>query len=80
MHLNVSTSRICLEPGQVVTLDDAEGVHLRTTRARLWVTEEGDASDFVVNPGEDFVVTHPGRTIIQALEPTWLDLEEQLAR
>lgn len=77
MHLNVTTSRISLRPGEVVALDDAEGVHIRTTAARLWVTEEGDQSDFVVAPGEDFVVSHPGRTLVQALDATWVDLDER---
>jgi len=42
----------------------------------VWVTEEGDCSDFVVNPGEEFVVSRKGRTVVQAIDTTWVDLQE----
>jgi hypothetical protein len=76
MHLNLTSSRVALQPGEVLTLDDAEGVHIRPRGAKVWITEEGDFSDFVVSPGDDFVVQHPGRTVVQAIDPTWVDLEE----
>ena len=76
MQLNLSSSRVALESGQVLTLDDAEGVHIRPRAAKVWVTEEGDCSDFVVSPGEDFVVQRTGRTVVQAIDSTWVDLEE----
>jgi DNA-binding beta-propeller fold protein YncE len=76
MHLKLTSSKVILEPGQVLTLDDAEGVHIRPDGAKVWVTEEGDCSDFVVNPGEDFVVSHAGRTVVQAIDKTWVDLQE----
>ena len=70
MQLNVTSSRVVLEPGQVLTLDDAKGVHIRPRGARVWITEEGDCTDFVVNPGEDFIVSHRGRTVLQAIDTT----------
>lgn len=76
MRLKVTTSKVVLEPGQVLTLDDAEGVHIRPQGAKVWITEEGDCSDFVVNPGEEFVVTGGGRTVVQAIDTTWVDLRE----
>ncbi len=76
MHLKTTSSRVSLEPGQVLTLEDARGVHVRPNKAKVWITEEGDCTDFVVNPGEDFVVNHAGRTVIQAIDPTWVDLQE----
>jgi Protein of unknown function (DUF2917) len=76
MRLKVSSSKVVLNPGQVLTIDDARGVHIRPKAAKVWVTEEGDCSDFVVAPGEDFVVSHAGRTLVQAIDSTWVDLEE----
>jgi hypothetical protein len=77
MHLKVTTSRVSLEPGQVIAIDDARGVHVRPQGAKVWITEEGEFSDFVVAPGEDFIVSHAGRTLVQAIGSTWLDLEEE---
>jgi hypothetical protein len=76
MRLKVTSSKVVLEPGQVLTIDDGKGVHIRPVGARVWITEEGDCSDFVVNPGEEFVVSHKGRTVIQAIDTTWVDLQE----
>lgn len=76
MQLKTTSSRIALEPGQVVAIDNAKGVHVRPQGAKVWITEEGDCSDFVVAPGEDFVVSHAGRTLVQAIDKTWVDLQE----
>ena len=76
MHLKVTTSRVSLQPGQVIAIDDARGVHVRPQGAKVWITEEGEGSDFVVNPGEEFVVAHAGRTIVQAIDTTWVDVRE----
>jgi hypothetical protein len=76
MRLKVTSSKVVLNPGQVLTIDDAKGVHIRPVGARVWVTEEGDCSDFVVNPGEEFVVSCKGRTVVQAIDTTWVDLQE----
>lgn len=76
MHLNVTSSKVVLEPGQVLTLENAKGVRILPRGARVWITEEGECSDFVVNPGEEFVVAHPGRTVVQAIDTTWIDLRE----
>ena len=76
MHLNVTSSKVVLNPGQVLTIDDGRGVHIRPIGAKVWVTEEGDCSDFVVNPGENFVVSHDGRTVVQAIDTTWVELKE----
>lgn len=76
MRLKVTSSKVVLEPGQVLTIDDAKGVHIRPVGAKVWVTEEGDCSDFVVNPGEEFIVSRKGRTVVQAIDTTWVDLQE----
>ena len=34
----------------------------------LWVTQEQDLEDYILGPGESFMVTVPGRVIVQALE------------
>jgi len=76
MQLRTTSSRVSLEPGQILTLDNATGVRIRPDKAKVWVTEEGDCTDFVVSPGEDFVVHHGGRTVVQAIDPTWVELNE----
>lgn len=76
MHLELDTPRFALEPGQVVSLDDACGALIEPSGGRLWITEEGESKDFVVRPGETFVVSRAGRTVVQAVESAWITLRE----
>ncbi len=34
----------------------------------LWITQEGDMKDYVIEAGRNFWVTKPGTTIVQALD------------
>ena len=76
MQLQLKQPVIALEAGQVVTLDDAQGTRILARMGTVWVTEEGDVKDHVVGPGETLLVAHPGRTVVQALGPSWISLAE----
>lgn len=76
MQLALDTPRLALEPGQVVTLDDACGAFIEPTGGRVWVTLEGERRDFVLQPGETMQVCRAGRTVVQAVERAGLTLHE----
>jgi hypothetical protein len=65
-----------LETGQVLSLDDAWGTRIRARVGTVWVTEEGDVDDHIVGPGDARVVAHGGRTVVQALAPSWISIED----
>jgi hypothetical protein len=75
MTLNLNAPVLALEPGQVITLDDAEGTRIEARSGVVWVTEEGDRDDHIVAPGEALVVSHGGRTLVQALQSAWIALQ-----
>ena len=75
MELRIEHPLIALEPGQVVTLDDAAGTRVSARYGTLWVTEEGNPTDHIVNPGEAYVLARDGRSIVQALQPAWVALQ-----
>ena len=75
MELHINAPVLALEPGQVVTLDDAAGTRIVARSGIVWVTEEGDRDDHIVAAGETLVVTHAGRTLVQALQPAWIALQ-----
>jgi hypothetical protein len=68
-----------LETGQVISLDDAWGTLIRTRAGTVWVTEEGDIDDHIVGPGDARIVAHDGRTVVQALAPSWISIEVDAA-
>ena len=73
------TTLFRLETGQVISLDDAWGTRIRTRVGTVWVTEEGDIDDHIVGPGDARVVSHDGRTVVQALAPSWISIEGDAA-
>ena len=75
MDLIIEAPVLALEPGQVVTLDDARGVRIRATEGSVWVTYEGNQNDLIVGPGETLVVARNGRTVVQAMQATRVALQ-----
>lgn len=67
MNLRLEAPVLSLDPGQFISLDDACGTHIRSCEGTVWITEEGERRDFVVGPGDAFLVTRPGRTLVQAM-------------
>ncbi len=76
MNIQLRTPLLALEPGQVVTLDDAQGTRIVARSGTVWVTEEGEARDHIVAPGDALVVARPGRTVVQALQAAWISLAD----
>jgi uncharacterized protein with PhoU and TrkA domain len=76
MQLNVKAPVLALAAGQILTLDDAEGLRILARSGTVWVTEEGSPDDHIVGPGDTLIVAHPGRTLVQAIDPAWISLAE----
>ena len=74
MQLQLARPVIALEAGEVVSLDDAQGTRILARTGTVWVTEEGETRDHVVDAGDALIVARPGRTVLQALEPAWISL------
>jgi hypothetical protein len=76
MNLRLDSPDLCLAAGQLLSLDDARGMRILPSAGTLWITEEGEPRDFVVGPGEAFVVTRAGRTLVQAVAPARVALRD----
>ena len=76
MKLDVMKPVLVLEPGEVITLDDAEGTRIIARSGTVWVTEEGATADNIVGPGGAYTVRRPGRTVVQALKTAWVSLTD----
>jgi hypothetical protein len=55
-----------LAAGELVRLDGARGTTLRVTRGRIWLTQERDVRDIVLESGDVFTIDRTGRTVIEA--------------
>jgi len=47
---------------------DRRGDVISCSNGKLWITQEGDLKDYVLEAGKDFWVTKPGMVVVQALE------------
>jgi len=72
MERNPDTPWVSLAAGEVLSLDDAEGILIHARIGTVWVTEEDDVEDHIVGPGDALVIDKPGRTVVQALAPARL--------
>ncbi|HUL55450.1 MAG TPA: DUF2917 domain-containing protein [Usitatibacter sp.] len=77
MRLHSATPALFLEHGEVVTLDDAEGVRIGARTGTVWVTQEGRFEDDIMSPGQALVVASPGRTVVQALRPALITIDSR---
>lgn len=56
--------------GEMLRLADADGRLIRVQAGRLWITQEGERADHIVEPGQTFSIGKPGVTLITALRPS----------
>ena len=74
--MKAATSRIrTIDLGheQMMIFDDGRGEHVRVLFGATWLTQEGDGEDIVLRPGVEQALCD-GRTLIEALEPTRLQV------
>lgn len=75
MTLNLERPTIALDTGQVVSLDDQAGTRISAILGILWVTYEDSRKDLILAPGESLVIAQDGRTVVQALQPAFVNLQ-----
>ena len=71
--------RLSLGSGDLVNLDDARGTTIRVRRGQVWVTQDGDLADHVLDAGTSWAIERNGRTIVQAQHPTIVELSGRAA-
>jgi hypothetical protein len=76
MQLENRAPELALSAGQVLTLDDARGVRIRSRAGTVWITQEGSARDDIVGPGDAIVVARNGRTVVQALQSARISIAD----
>jgi len=54
---------------QLMVFEAQPGEHLRVLQGTTWLTQEGEPDDAMLSPGADLAL-HAGRTLVEALEPT----------
>lgn len=55
----------CLEPGDLLRIDDGAGTTVHARSGRLWITEEGSREDIVLVPGSTHCIARHGVTLVE---------------
>jgi hypothetical protein len=69
-----------LQPGEILPLERAKGVRITAVEGTLWVTEEREPGDVLLEAGESYAVETTGRTVVQAMGRSRLALESPSAQ
>lgn len=57
-----------LRKGQLLALRGRRGARIESRRGAVWVTQDGDPNDVVLDAGEAHVLDHDAPVLIQALD------------
>lgn len=69
-----ATVLISMARGELLRLREAAGQLIRLDAGRLWITQEDEGVDYVVEPGETFRVRAGGVTLVSALRESALQV------
>ena len=67
MNLVTDVLKAALRKWQTVRLHDALGMEIQVNEGCLWLTQERDAEDHVIEAGGSFRIDRPGVAVLQAL-------------
>ena len=67
---------IHLEADHILPLREAKGGRITCVSGALWITQDGDPNDVVLEPGASHEVTRRGTVLLQAMRPSRFAVEE----
>jgi hypothetical protein len=72
METSMQHRLVRLGAEQLFSIDGAAGRCLVVFQGKVWITQEGDLRDHVVQSGESFSFDRAGLALVEALEPSSL--------
>lgn len=77
MNIELENSTIALARDGLIALRDAEGTRVTCLSGALWITEDQEVGDIILEAGESATLRRRGLTLLMALQPASLRLTEQ---
>jgi hypothetical protein len=79
MNIKFDRAGVKLEADRFLKLQQGQGTRIECRSGSLWITQDHDARDYIVGPGEALELEHDGDAIIFALLQSELVLNEPAA-
>ena len=67
MQIELRSGAVQLGPNQTLKVVDGAGSTLCALEGSLWITEENQARDIVLEPGGCYRLRHPGTALVNSL-------------
>jgi hypothetical protein len=67
MQIELKAGAVRLAPNQTLKLLDSAGSTVCAVEGSVWITEENQARDIVLQPGSCYQLRHPGLAIVNPL-------------
>jgi hypothetical protein len=64
----VRTERLALAANAAISVEARAGTELRSLEGRVWITQEGDARDYIVPAGMRYTAGRSGRVVVDAVD------------
>jgi len=74
-RIDDSAGLVSLSKRDVLSLAGRPGTRIESRHGGLWVTQDGDSRDIVLERGEAFVLDRCGPVLVQALDPALVVVE-----
>lgn len=58
---------IYLKAREMLPIEDGAGLELKCLRGILWITQDGDREDRIIDSGKSFVLSRSGLSLVNAL-------------
>jgi hypothetical protein len=67
MHIELGSGAVRLGPNQTLKVVDAVGATVCALEGALWITEENQVRDIVLEPGDCYRLQHRGTALVNSL-------------
>lgn len=80
MKTKQAREMISVAKGSLLSLGQGNSVEIGCESGAVWITQDNDPRDVVLNAGESFVSDRPGIVLVYALQPTVLTANSLVER
>jgi hypothetical protein len=67
MHIELRSGAVTLGPNQTLKVLDGAGSTLRAIEGSVWITEENQPRDIVLEAGGSYQLRYPGTALVNSL-------------
>ena len=75
MKIRIEPGSICLARNQTLEIEQPLGFRIVCRSGSLWITQDGDQRDIIVESGDAFEFDRPGVAIVNAFKPATVSVE-----